>query len=222
MGEEECEYDDSGRFYFDHDPTYFNLILNFMRSSECIIPYERGAFEGFKKDTQYWRLDTLEARCDVHFKKYIQPQLAGEKATGSSAKRKGPNGMAVHAKFFAKQKELHGSMIDKVCEIAHNALMEGAANGYNRITLTAYRPPHTIGNATLPLVKNPDWTNDSTVYIWDPTYASLFQPVTGYPMLYSTRDYFVERMEEFGFKITPSFDISTGMNYDISGTSGDD
>lgn len=222
MGEEECEYDDTGRFYFDHDPTYFNLILNFMRTAECILPYERGAFEGFKKDVQFWRLDPLEARCDVHFKKYIQPQISGEKATGSIAKRKGPNGMAVHSKFFAKQKELHGSLIDKLCDVIHNALMDGAVNGYNRVTVTAYRPPHTIGTPNLPLIKTPEWANDSTLYIWDPTYAAVFQPVTGYPMLYATRDYFVERMEEYGFKITPSFDVSTGMNYDVSGTSGDD
>jgi hypothetical protein len=62
MGEEECEYDDAGRFFFDHDPTHFNLILNFMRTTDCNIPYERGAFEAFRKDVQYWRLDTLEAR----------------------------------------------------------------------------------------------------------------------------------------------------------------
>jgi hypothetical protein len=62
MGEDECEYDAEGRFFFDHDPTHFHLILNFMRAGECIIPYERGAFEAFKRDVQFWRLDVLEAR----------------------------------------------------------------------------------------------------------------------------------------------------------------
>ncbi len=71
MGEEECEYDDQGRFYFDHDPTYFNLVLNFMRSGDCIIPYERGAFEALKKDCAYWRLDTLEARVSTRDYRYF-------------------------------------------------------------------------------------------------------------------------------------------------------
>lgn len=62
MGEEECEFDDQGRFFFDHDPSNFNLVLNYMRSGECVIPYERGAFESFQKDVGFWRLDVLEAR----------------------------------------------------------------------------------------------------------------------------------------------------------------
>ncbi len=60
-------------------------------------------------------------QCDVHFKKYIQPQISGEnKGAGSAAKRKGPNGMAVRSKFLAKQKEINGTLADKLCEIVHN------------------------------------------------------------------------------------------------------
>ncbi len=68
MGEEECEYDEQGRFYFDHDPTHFHAILTFMRSGDCVIPYERGAFEAFRRDVSYWRLDVLEARVSSELK----------------------------------------------------------------------------------------------------------------------------------------------------------
>jgi hypothetical protein len=62
MGEEDCEFDDQGRFFFDHDPAYFHSILEFMRTGDCALPYERGAFETFRKQVEYWRLDILEAR----------------------------------------------------------------------------------------------------------------------------------------------------------------
>jgi hypothetical protein len=48
-----------------------------------------------------------------------------------------------------------------------------------------------------------------------------FHPA-GYPMLYSARDYFVSRLEDFGFKASASFDAGSGMSYDITGTSGED
>jgi hypothetical protein len=214
---------------------------------------------------------------DIHFKKHIQPLLAGEKGMGSAAKRKGPNGMAVHAKYMAKQKELHGAIVEKICSTVHEvrgegegeggggreagdetrrtagrrrrassafererapttshlvssphrpahsqALMEGAAAGHGRLTLTCYRPPETIGVPGLPLVRNPDWTSSSTLFCWDPALAAAFQPVSGYPMLYSTRDYLITRLEEYGFKATAAFDTTSGMTYDISGTSGDE
>ncbi len=162
------------------------------------------------------------AQADIHFKKYIQPLLSGEKGLGSAAKRKGPNGMAVHAKFAAKQKEMNGAMAEKVCEAVHNALIEGAAAGYNRITLTSYRPPETIGVATLPLWKQPEWSTLATLYCWDPAFVGFFQPASGYPMLYAVRDFLVEKLESYGFKVTPSFDAASGISYDIMATTGDE
>jgi hypothetical protein len=228
MGEEECEFDEQGRFFFDHDPTHMNLVLNFMRHGECSIPYERGAFEAFRKDVQFWRLDLLEARCEVHYKKYVQPQLAGEKGAGAgaAAKRKGPNGSAVHARYAAKQKELHGALVERLAEVVHTCLLDGSAFGLNRLTLTSMRPPETIGVMGLPAFRPPNWAQVAegrevdTLYCWDPSFLPFFQPAQGFPMLHAARDYFMTRMEEFGFKIDSHDFDENGMAYHFA-TSGD-
>jgi hypothetical protein len=224
MGEEECEFDAQGRFFFDQDPTHMNLVLNFMRHGECVIPYERGAFEAFRKDVQFWRLDLLEARCEVHYKKYIQPQLAGEKAVGAAAKRKGPNGALVHARYAARQKELHGALVDRLAEVVHSCLLDGSALGLNRLTLTSMRPPETIGVAGLPAFRPPNWAQVAegheadTLFCWDPAFLPFFQPAQGFPALHAARDYFMTRMEEFGFK-TDSHDFTEdGMTYHFATT----
>jgi hypothetical protein len=100
--------------------------------------------------------------------------------------------------------------------------MDGAAGGFNRLTLTAYRPPETIGVPGLPLYQAPDWATTATLHCWDPAASAVFVPVAGYPALYAARDFFVERLNEFGFKATPSFDAASGMSYDITGAAGDD
>lgn len=222
MGEEECEFDEQGRFFFDHDPTHMNAVLNFMRHGECSIPYERGAFEDFRKDVAFWRLDTLEARCDVHYSKHIQPQqAAGEKGLGAAARRKGPNGKAVHARFLAKQKEMHGALVERLAENVHAALLEGAAMGLNRLTLTSFRPPETIGVSGLPPFRPPVWPQADTLYCWDPAFLNLFQPALGFPALHAARDFFIARMEELGFKVDSDFD-ENGMAYHFCSTSGDE
>ena len=222
MGEEECEFDEQSRFFFDHDPTFFHQILNFMRSGECTIPYGRGDFEAFRADVQYWRLDTLEARCDIHYTKHIQPQLAGERGLGAAAKRKGPNGKLVHSKYVQAQRELNGAGVERVAEAVHAALLEGAAHGLNRLLLTAYRPPETIGVSGLPLFRSPDWPGANTLFCWDQALIGFFQPASGMPALDAARDYLVARLEELGFKTAPNFDPGHGYSYDISSTSGDE
>jgi hypothetical protein len=222
MGEEECEFDAQQRFFFDHDPTWANHVLSYMRTGECAIPYERGAFEAFRKDVQYWRLDSLDARLDVHFQKYIQPQLRGEKGVGHAATRRGPNGMLVHSKFVARQREFNGALADMLAEAAHAALLEGAAYGLNKVTLTSYRPPETHGVSGLPPFRSPDWMQGSDVlYCWDPTFVGFFQPAQGFPALTAAKAFLVLRLEELGFKATATLDAN-GMSYDIEGTAGGD
>lgn len=82
-------------------------------------------------------------QCDVHFNKYIKPQLSGEASTGKGGaagkKGKGPSGKAVYAKFASKQKDMHGALVEKLAEAVHASLMDGAANGFNTLTLTSFR-----------------------------------------------------------------------------------
>ena len=222
MGEEECEFDEQGRFFFDHDPTYVNLILNYMRTGECMIPYERGAFEAFRRDVQYFRLDTLEARCDMHYKKYIQPLLSGEKGSGAAAKRKGPNGMLCHAKFLSRQKEANGALVEKLCENVHNALLEGAQYGMMQLTLTSYRPPETIGVTGLPPFRFPDWASSDALFCWDPSFVGFFQPAHGFPALQGARHFLEHRLTEYGFKAHSTIDPEQGVTYEIQVTTGEE
>ena len=59
------------------------------------------------------------------------------------------------------------------------------------------------------------------MFCWDPAFVGFFQPATGFPALHAARDYFIARMEEYGFRLVASFD-ENGMAYDVSSTSGDE
>lgn len=214
VGEEECEYDEQGRFFFDHDPTFFHNILNFMRTGDCTIPYERGPFEHFRKQVEYWRLEVLEARCEVHYEKYIKPFVVGDKSARAG---KGPNGRLVYAKATAEQKKLYGALATKLIESVHASLMEGAGAGHICTTLTSYRPPELAGRPGLPLWKNPDnWAIAHVTYCWDPSLACFFAPVGGMGALVAASEYLVTSFAEKGFLAAVKPDAS-GYSYEVSG-----
>ena len=100
-------------------------------------------------------------------------------------------------------------------------MLEGAAMGLNRLTLTSFRPPETIGVSGLPPFRPPVWPQADTLYCWDPAFLNLFQPALGFPALHAARDFFIARMEELGFKVDSDFD-ENGMAYHFCSTSGDE
>lgn len=74
---------------------------------------------------------------------------------------------------------MNGELAGKLASIVANTLNEGASLGYNSLTLTAYRPPETIGVVGLPAVKTPEWGITGHTYIWDPQYAGFFSAARG-------------------------------------------
>lgn len=217
MGEEECEYDDQGRFFFDHDPSYFHEILAFMRTGDCTLPYERGAFESFRKQAEYWRLEVLETRCELHFAKHIKPYLTGDRA-GAGRARKGPNGKAVRARALARQKEMRGPAAERLVDGVAAALAAGAELGHAAVTVTAYRPPEAAGLPPGVGVRAPDnWAASNVCYVWDPALAGFFAPAEGYAALSAAAEFLVAAFAERSFKAVPKLDAS-GISYDVSGT----
>jgi hypothetical protein len=73
--------------------------------------------------------------------------VAGTKAAAPEGT---PSGGAVFKKWLERQSEMNGELAGKLANVVANALNEGATLGYNSITLTAYRPPETIGVVGLP------------------------------------------------------------------------
>jgi serine/threonine protein phosphatase PrpC len=93
-------------------------------------------------------------------------------------------------------------------------------------TLTMVLTTKTIGVMGLPAFRPPNWAQVAegrevdTLYCWDPSFLPFFQPAQGFPMLHAARDYFMTRMEEFGFKIDSHDFDENGMAYHFA-TSGD-
>ncbi len=155
-------------------------------------------------------------QCDVHYAKHIKPFITGEKSS-SRANRKGVNGRAIAVKALARQREAHGPLVDRLLESVHSAMLEGAGMGFNTMTLTAYRPPETIGKPGLPLWKAPEsWPVSNVSYCWDPTLAVFFTPVHGFGALVAASEFMVTAFAEKSYRAVAKQD-ATGFSYEVSG-----
>ena len=101
-----------------------------------------------------------------------------------------------------------------------NALNLGASLGYNVVSLSAFRPPETIGVSGLPPIRLPVWGESEAMYCWLPELAGFFSPLRGAPIMYATRDFLVHVLKSRGFGVTTAYSEEEGIVYTVTALSG--